>query len=254
MLYHATTSQQDPSQTTPTTPRTTALNLPPPEPAPLSRPSLPRSASANGPFTSLLLLAPSPPTAQYRHRLTSQLAHNHLSHPHHHHQHHHHHHHHHHHQKLTRPPFLTSHHRTKSVEPRLAIINPRPGTVSRPESGFAEAFLLRALEEDQDARSWENLDVLELDHSQNSSSDTTDDLATSSNTNTTDPHRQPAAHFKLDPVLADLEAKSRLNVQTECAICQKKGINYPKCPKCQLEFCSRACRVSMGDGERHQCA
>lgn len=145
-----------------------------------------------------------------------------------------------------RPPFLMRHARTKSAEPSLAYISPSPASVSRPQTGFAEALLHRALEEDCDAREWAD--------------DVPQELPQDSYLPIHYPHQLPPLPnppnpvCQMDPLLAELEAKSRLNVQTECAICQKKGINFPKCPKCQLEFCSRACRVSMGDGERHKCA
>lgn len=143
------------------------------------------------------------------------------------------------------PPFLMHHARSKSAQPALACISPSPAAVSRPQPGVAEALLHRALEEDCDARQWAD-DQLDPPH--------LSDLPVSHPLPIPPFPSSPKPVSHMDPLLAELEAKSRLNVQTECAICQKKGINFPKCPKCQLEFCSRACRVSMGDGERHKCA
>ncbi|KAH9472716.1 hypothetical protein Pst134EA_003323 [Puccinia striiformis f. sp. tritici] len=217
------------------------LNLTPAEPI-LTRPHLPRSASAIEPFLS----SPSPGLQR---RLTSSADHHHprsslpaserLT-------------------SVTRPPFLLRHHRTKSAEPSLAFISPLSKVISRRDSQSAQALLQRALEEDEDARSWvdddDDYDLLDQD---------TLDVEIDNHPHDQLSHCPPTIIInqiplspgcKMDPVLADLEAKSRLNVQTECAICLKKGINYPKCPKCQLEFCSRTCRVSMGDGDRHECS
>ncbi|KAI9611513.1 hypothetical protein H4Q26_008467 [Puccinia striiformis f. sp. tritici PST-130] len=208
----------------------------------LTRPHLPRSASAIEPFLS----SPSP---GLQHRLTSSADHHHprsslpaserLT-------------------SVTRPPFLLRHHRTKSAEPSLAFISPLSKVISRHDSQSAQALLQRALEEDEDARSWvdddDDYDLLDQD---------TLDVEIDNHPHDQLSHRPPTIIInqiplspgcRMDPVLADLEAESRLNVQTECAICLKKGINYPKCPKCQLEFCSRTCRVSMGDGDRHECS
>ena len=52
--------------------------------------------------------------------------------------------------------------------------------------------------------------------------------------------------FKIDPLLAALEDASRVNVKSRCAICAKQGVNFPKCQKCALTFCSRECRMSVG--------
>lgn len=64
--------------------------------------------------------------------------------------------------------------------------------------------------------------------------------------------RKPA---KIDPLLAALEASSRVNVKSRCAVCGIQGINFPKCHKCGMTFCSRDCRVaSGGESGRHVCA
>ncbi|WAQ82339.1 hypothetical protein PtA15_2A656 [Puccinia triticina] len=210
-----------------TSPRLTrpTLNVTPAEPV-LSRPSLPRSASAVEPFSSSsLLLLPSAATST---RPTSFLSSSYAS--------------------LPTPPALLRHQRSRSALPSLALITPFSIALACPHSADAQALLQRALEDDDDARAW-----AQPEHS------AYDGLAPEPpllrpNPTPAHHHHQSLLQRPMDPVLADLEAKSRLNVQTECAICHKQGINYPKCPKCQLEFCSRDCRVSMGDGQRHQCA
>ncbi|KNE90315.1 hypothetical protein PSTG_16242 [Puccinia striiformis f. sp. tritici PST-78] len=110
------------------------LNLTPAEPI-LTRPHLPRSASAIEPFLSS-------PLPGLRRRLTSSADHYHprsslpaserLT-------------------SVTRPPFLLRHHRTKSAEPSLAFISPLSKVISRRDSQSAQALLQRALEEDEDA-------------------------------------------------------------------------------------------------------
>ena len=55
--------------------------------------------------------------------------------------------------------------------------------------------------------------------------------------------------LKIDPLLAALEAASRVNVKSRCAICGKAGVNFPKCQKCGMTFCSRDCRVASGGDE-----
>ncbi|KAK9898115.1 hypothetical protein P389DRAFT_65837 [Cystobasidium minutum MCA 4210] len=59
---------------------------------------------------------------------------------------------------------------------------------------------------------------------------------------------------KIDPLLAALEAASRVNVKSRCAVCGIQGVNFPACQKCGITFCSRDCRVaSGGDAGRHVC-
>lgn len=60
----------------------------------------------------------------------------------------------------------------------------------------------------------------------------------------------------MDPVLERVEYDSTFGVITSCATCGKAEKFYPACPKCQLRFCCRSCRVSRlggGDGCRHVC-
>ncbi|KAM0790454.1 hypothetical protein ACM66B_003331 [Microbotryomycetes sp. NB124-2] len=46
----------------------------------------------------------------------------------------------------------------------------------------------------------------------------------------------------MDPLLLELERKSRVGVKTVCASCGKKGLNYPKSVRGET-FCSRECRM-----------
>ena len=55
--------------------------------------------------------------------------------------------------------------------------------------------------------------------------------------------------LKIDPLLAALEAASRVNVKSRCAVCGKSGVNFPKCNKCSMTFCSRDCRIASGGEE-----
>lgn len=67
--------------------------------------------------------------------------------------------------------------------------------------------------------------------------------------------RPPASKSnKIDPLLAALEAASRVNVKSKCAICGIQGVNFPKCHRCQMTFCSRDCRMaSGGETGKHIC-
>lgn len=56
----------------------------------------------------------------------------------------------------------------------------------------------------------------------------------------------------LHPVLARLERESRLCTQmVYCSTCQKPGLDYPRCGKCGVMWCSRTCRLVAG--KRHVC-
>lgn len=58
---------------------------------------------------------------------------------------------------------------------------------------------------------------------------------------------------ELDPILANLERKSRLlTTRVSCATCNKVGSGYPKCGRCEAMWCSRECR--MVGGKRHVCS
>lgn len=52
------------------------------------------------------------------------------------------------------------------------------------------------------------------------------------------------------------EEQSTLTQMMTCAVCEKQGLNFPKCRQCHLVFCSRDCRVGLdgaGDGKKHVC-
>lgn len=59
-----------------------------------------------------------------------------------------------------------------------------------------------------------------------------------------------AKAVSIDPLLAALEAASRVNVKSRCAVCGKQGVNFPKCQKCDMTFCSRDCRMAQ---DSHAC-
>ncbi|KAK4049294.1 hypothetical protein OIV83_004231 [Microbotryomycetes sp. JL201] len=59
--------------------------------------------------------------------------------------------------------------------------------------------------------------------------------------------QQQTTEAGMDPLLLDLERKSRVGVKTVCANCGKKGLNYPKSAKGET-FCSRECRVKSRKG------
>ncbi|GAA97516.1 uncharacterized protein L969DRAFT_91429 [Mixia osmundae IAM 14324] len=69
-------------------------------------------------------------------------------------------------------------------------------------------------------------------------------------------HTSSPRKDEMDKVLAALEAASQLNVKGSCSVCHRKGVNFPKCPKCGQTYCSRSCRISTdggGDGRKHVC-
>lgn len=51
----------------------------------------------------------------------------------------------------------------------------------------------------------------------------------------------------IDPLLLELERKSRVGVRTVCVTCGKKGLNFPACRNGRT-FCSRECRVGPASG------
>jgi len=55
--------------------------------------------------------------------------------------------------------------------------------------------------------------------------------------------------LKIDPLLAALEAASRVNVKTRCAVCAKSGVNFPKARDGRT-YCSRECRMSAREEAR----
>lgn len=66
---------------------------------------------------------------------------------------------------------------------------------------------------------------------------------------------QPA----LAPLATELrqaEERSKMTQTMTCSVCNKHGVNYPKCMRCGLAFCSRECRIGVdgaGDGKKHAC-
>lgn len=57
---------------------------------------------------------------------------------------------------------------------------------------------------------------------------------------------------KLHPVFAAVEKGSKLSCRTMCSTCMKAGTNFPRCPRCNEMWCSRACRLQ--GGKKHSCA
>lgn len=58
---------------------------------------------------------------------------------------------------------------------------------------------------------------------------------------------------QIDPELAAAELRSALTKKVVCGVCGIQGVNFPNCRKCEMTFCSRACRVDEkkgGDGKR----
>lgn len=56
----------------------------------------------------------------------------------------------------------------------------------------------------------------------------------------------------LPPVLKAIERSSRLSCRSICSACMKQGTNFPRCPRCDEMWCSRACRLQ--GGKKHVCA
>lgn len=67
-------------------------------------------------------------------------------------------------------------------------------------------------------------------------------------------YSSPNLHQReMDPLLKELERRSRVGVRTVCATCGKKGLNFPTASKGGATFCSRECRIrstSAGVGIR----
>ncbi|KAH0832063.1 hypothetical protein J3R83DRAFT_12971 [Lanmaoa asiatica] len=57
---------------------------------------------------------------------------------------------------------------------------------------------------------------------------------------------------KLHPILAAVEKGSKLSCKTICSTCMKAGTNFPRCPRCDEMWCSRACRLQ--GAKKHICA
>jgi hypothetical protein len=52
----------------------------------------------------------------------------------------------------------------------------------------------------------------------------------------------------LDKAFQEAEAKSSFTQTNTCAVCEKVGVNFPRCRKCDDTFCSRECRVGADAG------
>ncbi|KAF8550049.1 hypothetical protein OG21DRAFT_1514524, partial [Imleria badia] len=57
---------------------------------------------------------------------------------------------------------------------------------------------------------------------------------------------------RLHPVLLAVEKGSKLSCSSICSTCMKVGTNFPRCPRCDETWCSRACRLQ--GGKKHSCA
>ncbi|GAA6013108.1 hypothetical protein JCM10207_006174 [Rhodosporidiobolus poonsookiae] len=55
---------------------------------------------------------------------------------------------------------------------------------------------------------------------------------------------KPPKPVSIDPLLLELERRSRVGVRTVCAACGKKGLNFPACRACGGTYCGRECRRS----------
>jgi hypothetical protein len=61
------------------------------------------------------------------------------------------------------------------------------------------------------------------------------------------PSRDTKSLPRLHPHLARPEKKSRLKKAITCSVCLEVGDDYPRCGKCGMAWCSRACRLqSLG--------
>lgn len=66
-------------------------------------------------------------------------------------------------------------------------------------------------------------------------------------------HRIRAKSSEMNPILSELERKSKLcKLIASCATCGKHGSDYPRCGKCGEMWCSRPCRLR--GGKKHICA
>ncbi|KZT35141.1 hypothetical protein SISSUDRAFT_1064734 [Sistotremastrum suecicum HHB10207 ss-3] len=62
----------------------------------------------------------------------------------------------------------------------------------------------------------------------------------------------------IDPQFEALEKASRLRARIVCSTCNKIGDDFPRCGRCGIGWCSRACRVgppdAQGNKKRHVCS
>jgi hypothetical protein len=52
----------------------------------------------------------------------------------------------------------------------------------------------------------------------------------------------------LDRAFQEAEAKSSFTQTNTCVVCEKDGVNFPRCRNCDDTFCSRECRVGTDAG------
>lgn len=65
-------------------------------------------------------------------------------------------------------------------------------------------------------------------------------------------HRIRAKSSEMNPILLELERKSKLcKLIAGCATCGKHGSDYPRCGRCGEMWCSRPCRLR--GGKKHIC-
>lgn len=85
-------------------------------------------------------------------------------------------------------------------------------------------------------------------------SPSTESLATASSSEApATPREHSPLLTTLNPPLEDLERTSRFRIRAVCAVCQKKGSNFPSCAKCGEAWCSRDCRTKGSSTGRHVC-
>lgn len=85
-------------------------------------------------------------------------------------------------------------------------------------------------------------------------SPSTESLATASSSEApATPREHSPLLTTLNAPLEDLERTSRFRIRAVCAVCKKKGSNFPSCAKCGEAWCSRDCRTKGSSTGRHVC-
>ena len=67
---------------------------------------------------------------------------------------------------------------------------------------------------------------------------------------TATPTTRTRSNSGMNSILAEVEKASKFRMQSTCSKCQREGLDYPKCPRCNETWCSRECRVAGG---KHSC-
>ncbi|KAF8133794.1 hypothetical protein EV363DRAFT_1324646 [Boletus edulis] len=62
----------------------------------------------------------------------------------------------------------------------------------------------------------------------------------------------PSLSLSNDDNPCQTSPRSKLSCRTICFTCRKAGTNFPRCPRCDETWCSRACRLQ--GGKKHNCA